>query len=59
MKFIMPKELSAKISMRRGFMFVDLLVLVGAFIVTSFLDSLVYFPLRIPYYIFQWLQFFI
>lgn len=53
MKFIIPKELSAKISMRRGLMFVDLLVLVGAFVITSFLDGMVYYPLRIPYYIFS------
>ncbi|MDI9218147.1 DUF5592 family protein [Clostridium tertium] len=58
MKFIIPKELSAKISMRRGFMFVDLIVLIGAFIITSFLDGMVYLPLRIPYYIFSMLSVF-
>lgn len=53
MKFIIPKEVSTKIAMKKGFLFIDLIILIAALIVTSLLDPMVYAQLRIPYYIFS------
>lgn len=53
MKFIIPKEISAEISIRKNFFLFDLIVVVIALILTFLLDSLVYLKLQIPYYIFS------
>ncbi|EDT70102.1 conserved hypothetical protein [Clostridium perfringens D str. JGS1721] len=53
MKFIIPREFSTEISISRKFYILDLLILIGAFILTVSLDFLVVPKLQPFYYAFS------
>jgi len=53
MKFIIPKDISTEISIRKNFFVFDLIVIIIALVLTFIFDSLVYSKLQIPYYIFS------
>lgn len=53
MRFIIPKDISAEISMNKHFSIVDMLLLIIAGVLTWAFDSMVYSKLIVPYYIFS------
>ncbi len=53
MRFIIPKDISTEISIRKNFFLFDLIVVIIALALTFMLDSMVYSKLKVPYYIFS------